>query len=173
MAEQDGFRDTERRCRERQYNNRLTRRSILGALLIMPIMDHDTFSAPVRQVVELHIATDGDDLAFKPKHLSCATGADVRLFFHHTGEILDDIHNWVLLKPDAKKAFLHDADREPDETVIVPKGDEYMVVAATPLCGRGQTVMVEFIAPAPGEYPFVCSVPGHGEVMQGLLTVTA
>jgi azurin len=32
---------------------------------------------------------------------------------------------------------------------------------------------VQFIAPAPGNYDFVCSVPGHGETMRGTLTVTA
>jgi azurin len=47
------------------------------------------------------------------------------------------------------------------------------VLTATPLCGRGQTVFVEFTAPAPGEYPFVCSIPGHGATMSGVLVITA
>jgi hypothetical protein len=37
-------------------------------------------------------------------------------FFHHTGEILNDQHNWALLKVDMEKAFLADADKEPDTT---------------------------------------------------------
>jgi azurin len=150
----------------------MTRRFVVAALLITPMAVSGAPST-VRGVVELDIATDGDELAFKPKHLSCPTGAAVRLFLHHTGEIINDAHDWVLLKPGVKKAFLHDADQEPDETVIVPNGDQYMVLAATPLCGRGHVVMVEFTAPAPGDYPFVCSIPGHGETMQGTLTVTA
>lgn len=150
----------------------VTRRAAISALLLTPLTVSHAPSA-VSQVVELHIATDGDELAFKPKHLTCQTGADVRLFFHHTGEIINDAHDWVLLRPGAKEAFLHDADQEPDETVIVPINDGYMVLAATPLCGRGHVVMVEFTAPPPGDYPFVCSIPGHGETMQGILAVTA
>ena len=71
----------------------------------------------------------------------------MRVFLHHAGEIINDAHNWVLLRPDARNKFVEDADREPDETVIVPPGDEYLVLAGTPLCGRGQTVMAEFTAP--------------------------
>jgi azurin len=47
------------------------------------------------------------------------------------------------------------------------------VLAATPLCGPGKTAMVEFTAPAPGDYPFLCSYAGHGEEMRGMLHVTA
>jgi azurin len=122
-------------------------------------------------VVELHVASDGDELAFKPNRLTCPTRSMVRIFFHHTGEILSDPHDLVVLKPGTLARFIADADRE-SETRLIPDGDASLVVAAVPLCGRGETAMVQFIAPEPGEYPFVCSVPGHGETMRGILTVT-
>jgi azurin len=122
--------------------------------------------------ITLHIASDGDQLGFRPDHLTCKTGVQVRLFFHHAGEILDDPHDWVLLKPGHLKAFLADADKSTGDTVI-PANDRPMVLASTPLCGKQHTVMVEFTAPAPGDYDFICSVPGHGETMRGILTVTA
>jgi azurin len=123
-------------------------------------------------IFELRISTDGDELRFVPRRLTCPSHSQVRLFLHHAGEIINDAHNWVLLRPGTKGRFVDDADREPDETLIVPLGDEYLVLAATPLCGRGQTVVVEFTAPAAGEYPFVCSIPGHGATMAGVLVVT-
>lgn len=123
-------------------------------------------------VVELEIATDGDELRFVPRRLTCRSRSRVRLSLHHAGEIINDVHNWVLLRPGMKNRFVDDADREPDETLIVPPGDEYLVLAATPLCGRGQTVVAEFTAPSAGEYPFVCSIPGHGATMAGVLIVT-
>jgi azurin len=95
----------------------------------------------------------------------------VKLYLHHAGRIASDPHDWVLLKPGTEKKFLADADRQVAD-VVVPPGDEAMVLAATPLCGKGQTVSAEFTAPAPGHYCFVCSIPGHGESMQGILTVT-
>jgi azurin len=148
-----------------------TRRSIALGLSTVPLAAAFAWSHE-QQTVELHVSTDGDELAFKPRRLSCPTGVLVRLFFHHTGEILDDKHDWVLLRPGMEKAFLADADKEPDASVTVPPGDAYMVLSATPLCGRGHTVLIEFMAPSPGAYPFVCSVPGHGETMHGTLTVT-
>jgi azurin len=69
-------------------------------------------------------------------------------------------------------AFLADADRQQDEQQPIPPQDANMIIAATPLCPRGKTVTVTFIAPAPGDYPFVCSIPGHGQTMHGILTVT-
>jgi azurin len=143
----------------------------MAGLAVISLAACNRRSAPPPQV-SLHIASDGDELAFKPDHLFCRTGADVRLFFHHAGQILSDPHDWVLLKPGHRKAFLADADRAAGDTVI-PAGDETMVLAATPLCGKQHIVMVEFTAPARGDYDFVCSVPGHGETMRGTLTVTA
>jgi azurin len=150
----------------------MRRREFFGVgLLWIPVEAGDAPSR-TRRSVELHIATDGDELAFRPRHLNCPTDAEVRLFFHHTGEIINDQHNWVLLKAGREKAFLADADNGTDAIGVVPTRDLYMILAATPLCGRGHTVLVEFIAPLPGDYPFVCSVAGHGETMRGVLTVS-
>jgi azurin len=148
-----------------------TRRMLLESFAAIPLLAACA-QRPARPTVDLHIASDGDELAFTPDHLTCPTGADVRLFFHHAGEIIDDPHDWVLLKPGTQKAFLMDADAS-DESVVIPPNDKALVLAATALCAKGQNVMMEFTAPAPGDYPFVCSVPGHGETMHGILTVTA
>jgi azurin len=146
-----------------------TRRALVACLLAA--------STPARSLarpprVALHIASDGDNLAFIPDHLSCAAGAHVRLYLHHRGEIIDDPHDWVLLKPGTQARFLADADRQQNDAVI-PPNDNKWVLAATPLCAKGQTVMIEFTAPSPGDYPFVCSVPGHGDSMRGILIVRA
>ncbi len=120
-------------------------------------------------IVELHVAGAGDELAFTPSHLQCTSGARVRIVFTHGGEILSAAHDWVLLKPGTKQVFLADALKHED--IGVPF-DRSMVMASTGVCNKGQTVTVEFVAPAPGVYTYVCSVPGHGETMQGTLTVT-
>jgi azurin len=148
-----------------------SRRRLLAAMLVLPAAPLWAEPEP-RSVVDLYIASDGDNLAFVPNRLSCPAGAKVRLHLHHAGEIIDDPHNWVLLEPGKEGAFLADADKQQDERVI-PPGDAGMVIAATPMCPKGETVTVNFIAPGPGGYPFVCSVPGHGETMHGVLTVNA
>jgi azurin len=47
------------------------------------------------------------------------------------------------------------------------------VLAATKLCHPGGTASVEFVAPAPSDYPFFCSFPGHAAEMRGVLHVRA
>ena len=44
-------------------------------------------------------------------------------------------------------------------------------MAFTKVIGPKQTADVTFAAPAPGEYPFICSFPGHYMLMKGTLTV--
>jgi len=48
------------------------------------------------------------------------------------------------------------------------------VIAATPLVNPDQTYRLKFIAPTqPGNYPFVCTFPGHWRIMNGTMTVVA
>ncbi len=129
-------------------------------------------SSVQRKHVELNIASDGDLLAFKPDRLSCPAGAQVRLTFHHTGKYVRQDHNWVLMVPGAAEAVEKAALAAGEKNGWVPPGDKD-VLAATPMCGKGQQVSIEFIAPPPGDYPFICSNPGHGAVMHGVLRVTA
>jgi azurin len=149
-----------------------TRRSLIAIIASLPLLPTGIAFA-AGKTVTLHIASDGDELAFKPDHLTCPAGATVKLILRHGGKIIDDPHNWVLLKPGTTDAFLADADKIEDDTTVVPPQDKDKVLAATPMCQRHQTVTITFTAPAPGDYPFVCSVPGHGETMHGTLTVTS
>ena len=48
------------------------------------------------------------------------------------------------------------------------------VLFFTKLVEPGETVTVQFKAPAqPGQYPYVCTFPGHWRIMNGILTVQA
>ena len=47
------------------------------------------------------------------------------------------------------------------------------VLFSTPLVNPGQNYTLKFKAPAnAGDYPFVCTFPGHWRLMQGTLVVT-
>jgi azurin len=119
-----------------------------------------------QKVVDLHIASDGDLMAFRPDTLTCPTGARVRLTFHHAGRFVSARHDWVLTYPDQMKALSKDFL---DNDGILSK-DDPRVIAATAWCDKGETVMIEFVAPPPGDYPFLCST--HPEDMRGILHVT-
>ena len=149
----------------------LSRRRLLVSLVTIPLAfaGCGRNKTPAQQVVDLLIESDGDFLAFTPDTLTCPTGALVRLTFHHRGKFLSARHDWVLVYPGQMDAV--DKAVEQNEGII-PTNDS-RVIAWTPMCDKGGMVVAQFTAPEPGDYPFFCSTPGHGECMNGVLHVTA
>ena len=46
------------------------------------------------------------------------------------------------------------------------------IIASTPLIDAGEKAVITFQVPdLPGEYPFVCTFPGHWRIMNGVLKV--
>ena len=86
-------------------------------------------------------------------------------------------HNIVFTAPGALEKVAHAAGTmapPTDESVkpYVPKMPE--VLAATHMANGGETVSVSFDAPKkPGEYPFVCTFPGHWVRMYGVMVVVS
>jgi azurin len=154
----------------------MTRRGVLAGLMLLPaafVGYRARGASGTRPEVNLTIATDGDLLAFKPIELKCPTAALVHLTFFHTGKYISQDHDWVLTLPGEANA-VDQAALQAGESAgyIAPRGDK-RVLAATRMCGKGEQVRIDFIAPAPGEYPFICTYPGHAEFMHGVLHVTA
>jgi azurin len=153
----------------------MKRRNLLLSLLTIPagfagsrlLAAHGSAAA----TVELTISTDGDLLAFQPTELSCPTRARVRLTLIHTGKYIRQAHDWVLTAPGAAGAVAEAGLKAGERAGYVPHADR-RVLAATRMCGKGERVSVEFVAPAPGDYPFLCSYPGHDQFMRGVLHVT-
>ena len=121
--------------------------------------------------VSLYVASDGDFLAFKPDELTCPAGAHVQLTFHHAGRRVQQKHDWVLLRPGTADAFMQAVLAAGEKDNWMPP-DDPRVLAATPQIDPGESVTIEFTAPPPGDYPFVCTYTGHGDVMRGVLHVT-
>jgi azurin len=148
---------------------RLSRRALLAGCvsMMLPACRRSEPPPPAQQTVDLFIQSDGDFLAYKPDALTCPSGAIVRLTFHHGGKFLSARHNWVLVRPGQMEAV--DKSVEHDEGLV--SKDDPRVIAFTPMCDKGGSVMIQFTAPARGDYPFFCSTPGHGECMNGILHV--
>jgi azurin len=53
----------------------------------------------------------------------------------------------------------------PDVPEILVKGNK--------LVGTGQNDLITFTAPAPGDYPYVCTFPGHIRLMRGVMRVVS
>ncbi|MDB5247308.1 MAG: rane-bound dehydrogenase domain protein [Segetibacter sp.] len=85
-------------------------------------------------------------------------------------------HNMVIIKPGTTQKVGAAADalaRDPNgaDKQYVPRMPE--VLHFIKLLNPGEDGTLEFIAPAtPGDYPFVCTFPGHWRIMNGILRVT-
>jgi hypothetical protein len=146
------------------------RRLLLGSLTLpLTVFGCARRRSSEQQVVDLYVQSDGDFLAYKPDELTCPSGALVRLKFHHAGKFLSARHNWVLVFPNQMETV----DKDAEKTDGAVSTEDSRVIAFVAMCDKGQTMMTQFIAPAPGDYPFFCSTPGHAEDMNGILHVTA
>jgi azurin len=82
-------------------------------------------------------------------------------------------HNFVLLNKGASPVDFVSAAVMASATAYIPEAKKADVVATTALAGAGETVEVVFKVPAAaGDYPYLCSFPGHFQAgMRGTLTV--
>ena len=122
------------------------------------------------QKVEIQIESVKNTMAYDKTKLTVPTGAEVHLVLvnHATMQTLP--HNWVLVQPGTQAKVAAQGLAEAPDAGWVVEGPN--VLAYTPLAPPGGTTEVTFTAPAPGTYPYICTVPGHYMMMKGTLTVT-
>ena len=134
------------------------------------------------QAYELETAQAGNilrvqaapELQFAPQRLEVHAGAQVKLIFSNPDVML---HNWLLGKPGSAEEIGELADKmasTPDgfENGYIPESDKILV--SSKLLSPNESQEIEFQAPdQPGDYPYLCTFPGHWRMMQGILTVKA
>ena len=113
-----------------------------------------------------------NQMQFAPKELRVKAGAKVRLIFENPDLML---HNFVLLSPGAEEEVGTLADKlaaQPDGPAKGYLPESNKILHATPLVQPKQKAELAFTAPAaPGNYPYICTFPGHWRIMRGVLVV--
>jgi azurin len=113
-------------------------------------------------------------MLFDKKVIAIPAGESISLIFDNPDQMP---HNVVITKPGSMEKVGNAADKMASladgyARNFVPDMPE--VLFATPLVGSGKSFRLEFKAPdVPGEYPFICSFPGHWRMMKGIIRVTA
>lgn len=113
-----------------------------------------------------------DQMKFNMSEIRVPAGKPVKLTLRHTGTMDIKVmgHNFVLLTQGTEiPAFANKATEYPDNEYIPEDTDQ--VIAHTALLGGGQSDTIEFEAPEPGTYNFLCSFPGHYALMKGTFIV--
>ncbi len=99
-------------------------------------------------------------------------GKPVRIIFENA-DLLQ--HNLLLLKPGTLDDVGHLADAmaaDPQAPVRHYVPDTPNVLFSTKMLDPNTTETLTFTAPAePGDYPYVCTFPGHWRTMRGVMRV--
>lgn len=124
--------------------------------------------APGRAV--LVRATTG--LQFEQKELRVRAGERISLSFENPDVVP---HNWVLAAEGSVERVVDLANRmivEPGALARHYVPDSRDVLVHTRLVEPAASTVIHFNAPdKPGSYPYLCTFPGHGMVMRGVLVV--
>lgn len=124
--------------------------------------------APVADTVIQINAVPG--MRFNLPRFEVAPGTKVTILFRNADSQADMPHNLIFTRPGKRAAVVQAALQATAAQQYVPPGPD--VLFRTPLVARRESFTLTFTAPATaGAYPYVCTFPGHGFVMYGVMYV--
>lgn len=118
-----------------------------------------------------------DQMTYSVDEFTVAPGQMVRLTLEHVGSLPAAAmgHNVVIIeRGEDYMEFAADANEQGanHDNEFVPEPVRERVIAHTEMIGGGESTTVEFKAPEQtGDYPFLCTFPGHAAQMNGMMTV--
>lgn len=116
-----------------------------------------------------------EDMKFSMTTINAKPGEQLRVRLVSKGAMpkIAMAHNFVLLTKGAKVVDFATAAMNARATDFIPADRKADIIASTALAGAGETVEVTFKVPAAaGEYPYICTFPGHFQAgMKGSLVV--
>ncbi len=121
--------------------------------------------------VTIHISTIHGKMKYDVESFEVDPGAEVTLIFKNEDEMQ---HNWLLLKPGSKTLVVAQKawalGIEAVKKDYVPDMPE--VLFHTKVVNPRETTSITFTAPMElGQYPYVCTLPGHVYSMKGMMRV--
>ena len=124
---------------------------------------------------EITIKPDlANPLAYDTKEFKVKAGQKVKITFNNTHPAVPQPHNLIIAKPGTKDKLLGLAMAMAAAPDGMAKGfipDSPDILFHTKLLQPNTSETLEFTAPAAGDYPYLCSFPGHGLIMNGVMHV--
>jgi azurin len=127
----------------------------------------------VEENVSVINLNSNDQMRYDKSEIRVKAGAKVKLTLNHTGKMAKEVmgHNFVLLNQGVVPAdFAVEAVAAGLANSYVPEHSTDVIVHTITI-GGGESTTIEFEAPAAGTYDFICSFPGHYDVMNGKFIV--
>ncbi|MXV16787.1 PVC-type heme-binding CxxCH protein [Hufsiella ginkgonis] len=129
-------------------------------------------AAPKGKTLVLEINTVPEAMKFDTKLFMVKAGQKVIINFNNNDS---QLHNLVIGKPGSLNKIGMAANALAADPKGLEKGyvpDIAEVIESTPLLKGDANFTLEFTAPArPGDYPFMCTFPGHWMMMNGIMRV--
>jgi azurin len=119
--------------------------------------------------------TVNDQIRYSTKRLEGKAGVPMAITLKHTGKIpkASMSHNMVILKPGSMVASISAKCGLAKDTNYIASDAETRsaILAFAPQLGPGDSHVIKFTPKEPGDYPFLCTFPGHFGEMSGIITV--
>ncbi len=124
------------------------------------------------EVAQFNVGVKKDKMEFDVDTLTAKPGQKVVIKF--TNSMSKDMglkHNLVIVKPGTEAEVAMAGLTATEAKNYVPEKNPN-VIKATKLLASDESESIEFTAPTtPGEYPFICTYPGHYVTMKGKLVI--
>ncbi len=110
----------------------------------------------------------GNQMRFATTEIVVKAGTKVRIIMDNIATMENMVHNVAILKPGASindvgmAALTAGAEKD-----YIPDHEDLLF--STPQALPGEKTEITFTAPPAGEYPFVCTYPGHWTLMKGIM----
>jgi len=118
--------------------------------------------------LEVTLGTDGDNMAFDKREFEVKAGSTVKITFKNNAKPGGLQHNLIVVKSGSETDVANAAVAAGNDKGWIPVGNP-SVLATTKLVDPGQSDSIVFVAPAAGDYPYICTFPGHAMVMKGVM----
>lgn len=149
---------------------------LAGMLLLTSCNKAPEQAAAVSESPVTSITITGNDrMRFNITSFTVKASTEITLKFHNEGKMPKESmgHNLVIIdKAIPPLKFSVSSAKYPRNEYVDPELEKE-VIAHTKVLGPGETEVIRFTAPAePGDYPYVCSFPGHTPAgMRGIMRV--
>jgi gluconolactonase len=125
--------------------------------------------APEGDLVEIAISSIKEKLVYDIKSFTVKTGQKINVTFKNPDF---PPHNLLFVKPGQADVVAQMAVNMGAEGFAKQfKPDTDKILWGTTMIDHGQSEKFSFTAPAPGDYPYICTFPGHAILMRGVMKV--
>lgn len=128
--------------------------------------------AVVTRTIHVKLSTTGNEVMFDQLRIELPFARTVRLRYKNDAPLDSQIsHNVAIILPE-RVASVMSILQEHDYDLASVKGSAD-ILAVTRVLNPGQEDVINFSPPRPGEYVYICLMPGHGDMlgMRGLLVI--